>query len=127
MDIYDAANNEYYEVKSSLQADTTSTANQMYKYDTSHIKDWRFEGYDIPDSPQKGNLEISGSFQYKHWDITYRSYRSGMIVYYVTLNTKRYEQKVVTVAAVVTSASIGFAIGMSEQFARQRVTQTCVN
>lgn len=127
LDLYDAVNNEYYEVKSSLQADTTSTVNQMYKYDISQIKDWRFWDYDIPNSPQRGNLEISGSFQYRYWDISYRLYRSGLIVYFVRLNTEKYEQALAAAAVVASSAFMGYTAGIKARSGGRGITQKCID
>ena len=103
LDVYDPKNNEYYEVKSSGAAYTKKTRDQMAKYDVAKPSYGK-------KNVKRGNLYIAGEFSYGAWDITFEREKPGLIVYYCSLNAKRYRvakfAKTVVLAAVITVASI---------------------
>ena len=107
LDIYDAEHNQYYEVKSKLQAGLGSTTFQMEKYDSSHISDIRFFGFFFSDSPQRGTKYISGRCQYSYWDIYYKSNGNGLITYEYKVNDSRYNQHLAAMAVIVIAAAAG--------------------
>ena len=111
LDIFDAENNQYYEVKSITQAGTWTTTQQMEKYDVSHIRDIRFLGYFFADSPQRGErMNISGMCQYSYWDIHYSSNGNGLITYTWVINQQRYQAHLAKLMAMTTVAIAGCGV-----------------
>ena len=117
LDLFDAAHNQYYEVKSVGQANSWMTEQQMKKYDVSHVTSWRFIGYFYTDSPERGDEIITGTCQYSYWDITYSSNGDGLITYQYTLNEQRYQTYcaallTVTTVTFVMCATSGAGMGL---------------
>ena len=109
LDLYDATTNQYYEVKSIGQVMLSDTTDQMKKYDSSRIIDWRFAFYIFLSSPQRGQVEISGTCTYLYWDIYYRSDGNVMIIYRHVLNKERYTMYLAAVALTVCAVAMGQA------------------
>ena len=113
LDLYDAENNQYYEVKSSLQQGTKHTRDQMEKYDAAKVTSWLFVGYAIDSSPTRGKRsDISGMFEYLYWDVRYTSNGDGLITYKLILNKSRYELHLATIALSVSAGALGVMYGL---------------
>ena len=104
LDLYDPVTNQYYEVKSIGQATLLTTDIQMIKYDNSVICAWRFVGYRFFDSPDRGDLLITGSCQYSYWDIKYWSNGNGLITYIPEINKTRYTAHLAAISVAVAGA-----------------------
>ena len=110
LDIYNPETNEYYEVKSILQADRKHTKMQMEKYDAAYIRDFRFSDYSIPNPPTRGEKKFSGSFVYSEWTVRYRLSEDGLITYKLELIEEvAAVQAIVAIGAVGISQSAAFA------------------
>lgn len=110
--MYDAEHNQYYEVKHAPQYQSFLNSDQKKKYDSGIIVGKLFIGYSFSESPTPGTRkDISGSFQYQYWDVTYKSHGDGVITYEWKLNEHRYNQHVGTVATVAAAAAAGMAHG----------------
>ncbi len=126
LDLYNAANNQYYEVKSRGQYDTSPTSHlseQMAKYDDSKIQSWIFESYDIPESPKRGtNSTISGSFRWGDWLVTYQYEENGVIIYDCRLKMQpdyQFEPDPVVSGAVISVAAACALYSFGGKFLRK--------
>ena len=108
LDIYDGYTNSYYEVKHEPAASGMLFKQQLAKYDSSHVVGWRFEEYLIDGNVTKGQENISGTTQYRYWDIYYRKKEDGVIIYTWIINKKRYNMHIATVAIVAGAAIVGY-------------------
>ena len=118
LDLFDAANNEYYEVKHEPLSGAWNNSIQKQKYDTCTITALIFWGYHFDSSPTAGDrLDISGQFQYLHWDVTYESVGNGLITYLPRLNKKRFLKSLQVAAGVVGSVA-GIAVGYASSIAK---------
>ncbi len=105
LDLYDAENNQFYEVKSIGAAYTSGTRTQIDTYSQSEIIDWRFLFLAGAESPSSGtNTSIKGSFNYSCYTVTYESVPGGLIIYHVDYNTT---------AIVIASATMVYVAGGS--------------
>ena len=96
LDVYDTISNEYYEVKSKGAAYKASTDRQMKKYDVAKPPlSWR--GY-----VKRGNKNVSGSFYYGAWKVSYALKTAGLVVYTPTWKRERFK-----VGAVFSLVAIG--------------------
>ena len=90
LDLYDAKNHRYYEVKSIGAADTSRTNNQLRKYNNAYVEDWRYKW-----SAPRSLLQYGGTrfgrrtLKYGMYDITYKTDYRGIIVYSYELNYNR--------------------------------------
>lgn len=104
LDIYDVTRNEYYEVKSIGSAYTTSTVNQMLKYDNARLLTKK-------KNVKRGSLTFDGSFHYGAWKVHYYSVKKGLIAYTVTWNQSRYKKAInVGLSAIALIAVAGVTI-----------------
>ena len=103
LDIYDPAENAYYEVKSNGCAYDSSTETQMQKYDAAT----RIHGYPNKQHPSRGTKPISGNFTVGVIDVSYRLENDGLIVYYTSVRMEELEA----------STQIAFLTWLAEQFA----------
>ena len=116
LDLFDAENNQFYEVKHEWQGDTQSTRKQLDRYSQSTIHSLMFIGYSFDSSPSPGTrTDISGQFQYQYWDVTYESLGNGVITYSLELNKERYARHLNTVLTVVAGGLAGALWGYSAQ------------
>ena len=107
LDLYDATNHQYYEVKSRPQLLVQSTYDQLEKYDVAIIKDWRFESVALTSPTRGNNTSIEGSFVYKHWDVYYESHGNGIITYRWEVNESRYQTELTLAASIVATVGVG--------------------
>lgn len=77
LDLYDAKNNSYYEVKHHIAAEMSYTEKQMQKYDNAHT----ISGYPGVSKPKRGYVAPSSSFSYGQYDVAYGLSRAGLITY----------------------------------------------
>ena len=112
LDLFDAENNQYYEVKHAPQHQQFMASHQKMKYDNARVTGTMLDGYSFSGPPTPGTrTDISGSFQYQYWDVTYQSHGDGVITYEWALNEQRYNKHVGTVATFAGAAVAGMAYG----------------
>ena len=111
LDVFSFLTNSYYEIKSIGVAETSSTLDQMKRYDNSYLP--------LTDKAKiyRGTTYIQGNFYYGAWHIEYYSHKtiSGLIVYKATLNYERLKIArtiaIVAVATDITYATGGLGVG----------------
>ena len=112
LDLFDAANNQYYEVKHAPLASSWANSMQQFKYDHCKIGGFMFRGYTFAASPTAGSrVDITGTFKYDYWDITYKSHGNGLITYEARLNKARYFDYLETTLNAVAFAAVGAVCG----------------
>ena len=105
LDVHDPVTNSYYEVKSKRQASKPATEEQMKKYDVAYIHDGRYFGM-INGNPKRGKEQLSGSFKYGAWDVTYQSTSSGLVAYDTEYNSERATKvNTIVISALVAGLS----------------------
>jgi hypothetical protein len=113
LDLYDPVHNVFYEVKSIGCVDGYDTDNQIDRYDISYIRDTKrnkdkLGKESIGKNPNKGmDSSIKGSFQYSIYDIEYKYYKPGLIVY----DKKTNWESVKVLALCTVIASVGILSG----------------
>ena len=101
LDLYDAENNEYYEVKTREQIIVSAHTEQMENYDNSNVGSWMFVGYDIPDSPERGtNQSIEGTFEYGFHRVKYEYREPGIIWYTVETDINKVSAAVASIGVM---------------------------
>ena len=106
LDLYNPVSHTYYEVKSVGSAFTENTQKQMKRYDESVISGKIGEVLDIKTSPTRADVEMSGSFRYGMYDVTYEKNQPGLIVYTPVKNQTRATAAVAIATAIVVTAII---------------------
>ena len=114
LDLYDKANNVYYEVKSEGAAYRPSTERQMQKYDVAEISGMASLFISQEQPATRGTEYVSGSFEYGFWDVNYSLEANGLIVYEPTYNFERMGASLATALVVgLVAIAAGFGIPLA--------------
>ena len=94
VDLLDPIKNQYYEIKSEVDAKRSRTARQMAKYDNATIQNSygnrnKYYSVNIGETISRGNYNVVGFFQYGIYDVSYRLNSPGLIEYTIDLNWNR--------------------------------------
>ena len=112
LDLFDAMNNQYYEVKHAPLAPMWNDSIQKLKYDNCIVHGRLFKEYYFDQPPTAGwNLNISGEFQYGYWDVTFSAQGNGLITYSAYVNKSRYFKFLQVTTNAVAFAATGAVAG----------------